>query len=188
MIEIKDGMTLYHGSYCEVSEPDLEICLKMKDFGQGFYLTTSKKQAESFVRTSIVKARAAEKIKDEQSFGFISIFRLISAETLNTYVFENADADWLHCVAAHRKKTLFDDLEKNMIGVDIIAGKIANDATNTILAAYIGGAYGTAGSREADEFCIRQLLPNKLQNQYCFRTDAALRRLDFIRSEKVWLK
>ena len=59
MIEIKDGMTLYHGNYCEVSEPDLRMCSKMKDFGQGFYLTTSKEQAESFVKTSIAKARAA---------------------------------------------------------------------------------------------------------------------------------
>ena len=33
---------IYHGSYCEVKEPDLAKCAKRKDFGQGFYLTTSK--------------------------------------------------------------------------------------------------------------------------------------------------
>ena len=62
MIEIKDGMTLYHGSYCEVREPDLSKCSKMKDFGRGFYLTTSRAQAESFVKTSIAKARTAGRI------------------------------------------------------------------------------------------------------------------------------
>nr|WP_242987755.1 DUF3990 domain-containing protein [Mediterraneibacter faecis] len=34
-----------YGSYCEVKEPDLAKCAKRKDFGQGFYLTTSKEQA-----------------------------------------------------------------------------------------------------------------------------------------------
>ena len=48
---LKDGFVLYHGSYCEVKEPDLAKCAKRKDFGQGFYLTTSKEQAESFLRS-----------------------------------------------------------------------------------------------------------------------------------------
>ena len=46
MLELKDGFVLYHGSYCEVKAPDLAKCAKRKDFGQGFYLTTSKEQAE----------------------------------------------------------------------------------------------------------------------------------------------
>ena len=58
MLELKDGFVLYHGSYCEVKAPDLGKCAKRKDFGQGFYLTTSKEQAESFLRTSITKANA----------------------------------------------------------------------------------------------------------------------------------
>ena len=41
MLELKDGFIFYHGSYCEVKEPDLTQCAKRKDFGQGFYLTTS---------------------------------------------------------------------------------------------------------------------------------------------------
>ena len=52
MLELKDGFVLYHGSYCEVKEPDLAKCAKRKDFGQGFYLTTSKEQAESFLKIS----------------------------------------------------------------------------------------------------------------------------------------
>ena len=47
------------------------------------------------------------------------------------------------------------------------AGKIADDATNaTLTASYLAGAFGTAGDKEADDFCIRQLLPNKLKDQY----------------------
>ena len=66
MLELKDGFVLYHGSYCEVKEPELAKCAKRKDFGQGFYLTTSKEQAESFLRTSIAKAIATGPIEEGQ--------------------------------------------------------------------------------------------------------------------------
>ena len=66
MLELKDEFVLYHGSYCEVKEPDLAKCAKRKDFGQGFYLTTSKEQAESFLRTSIAKAIAIGTIEEGQ--------------------------------------------------------------------------------------------------------------------------
>lgn len=49
-------------------------------------------------------------------------------------------------------------------------------------------AFGIMGSKEADEFCIRRLLPNKLKNQYCFKTIKALECLQFMESEKIWLK
>ena len=42
MLELKESLILYHGSYCEVSRPDLRKCAKMKDFGQGFYRISSK--------------------------------------------------------------------------------------------------------------------------------------------------
>ena len=53
---MSDKIILYHGSYCVVREPDLSRCASGKDFGQGFYLTTSKTQAQRFVATSIKKA------------------------------------------------------------------------------------------------------------------------------------
>ena len=64
MLKLKDGLILYHGSYCEVKVPNLAKCAKRKDFGQGFYLTTSKEKAESFLKTSIAKAVAADKIEE----------------------------------------------------------------------------------------------------------------------------
>ena len=76
MLELKDGFVLYHGSYCEVKEPDLAKCAKRKDFGQGFYLTTSKEQAESFLRTSIAKAIATGTIEGDRS---LDIFQLLNS-------------------------------------------------------------------------------------------------------------
>lgn len=86
MLELKDGFVLYHGSYCEVKEPDLAKCAKRKDFGQGFYLTTSKEQAESFLRTSIAKAIATGTIEEGQKFGYISTFEFKLSENLETHI------------------------------------------------------------------------------------------------------
>ena len=171
-----------------MKEPDLTKCAKKKDFGQGFYLTTSKEQAESFLRTSIVKAIATGTIEEGQKFGYISIFEFKLSENLETYIFESADVNWLHCIAAHRKKKMFVEIEKEMEKYDIIAGKIADEATNATLTAYLAGAFGTAGDKETDDFCIRQLLPNKLKDQYCFKTEAAIKCLRFVKGEKICLK
>ena len=40
-------ITLYHGSYIAVSSPLVKVGRKMVDFGQGFYLTKLREQAES---------------------------------------------------------------------------------------------------------------------------------------------
>ena len=55
--ELKDGTMLFHGSYIEIPIIDLEKCEKGKDFGSGFYLTTSYEQAKSFLNQSIKRAK-----------------------------------------------------------------------------------------------------------------------------------
>ena len=188
MLKLTDGLILHHGSYCEVTEPNLAKCAKRKDFGQGFYLTTSKEQAESFLKTSIAKAIAAGKIEGNQDFGYISTYEIKLLKELEVHVFEEADVNWLHCIAAHRKKKLFVEVEREMARYDVIIGKIADDATNATLTAYLGNVFGTVGDKEADVFCIKQLLPNKLKDQYCFKTENALKCLKFMEGEKIWLK
>lgn len=188
MNNLLDGLILYHGSYCEVKEPDLAKCAKRKDFGQGFYLTTSKEQAESFLKTSIAKAMAVGKINKSQNYGYISTFKIQLSQELKVHIFEDADVDWLHCIAAHRKKKLFTEVQSEMTKYDIIVGKIADDATNITLTAYLGGVFGTVGEKEADEFCIKQLLPNKLKDQYCFKTEEAIKCLKFMEGEKKCLR
>ena len=38
-------ITLYHGSNVKITDIDLSLCNKYKDFGQAFYLTIDKQQA-----------------------------------------------------------------------------------------------------------------------------------------------
>ena len=102
MLELKDGFIFYHGSYCEVKEPDLTQCAKRKDFGQGFYLTTSKEQAENFLKTAIVKAVAAGKIQENQNYGYISTFELQLSRKLEIHIFEKAAIECLKFVEGEK--------------------------------------------------------------------------------------
>lgn len=188
MQELVDGLILYHGSYCEVSNPQLEKCAKRKDFGKGFYLTTSREQAISFLKTALIKAEVEGRIETGQNYGIVSKFEVHLKHNLSSYLFHDADIAWLHCIAAHRKKNTFIEIEKEMEQYDVIAGKIADDATNRTLVAYVSGTFGKMGSRNADDFCISQLLPNRLKDQYCFKTVKAIECLHFVEGEKIWLK
>ena len=185
--ELTDDILLYHGSYCEVQIPELRKCAKYKDFGQGFYLTTSRDQAENFARISTRRAVANGHVSADRRYGFISVYRLQSVEGLSIRVYQTADAEWLHCVVGHRKARSFPDLIRELGEMDIIGGKIANDNTNATITAYMAGAYGQVGTWQADDICISLLLPERLQDQFCFRTKAALKRLAFVEGRQIWL-
>lgn len=187
MQDMIDGLFLYHGSYCEITRPELQYGARYKDFGQGFYLTSSREQAERFVGTAVKKAVLSGKTDEKQNFGYVSCFRFTMRDNLNIMAYPNADAEWLHCIVAHRRKHTFLEIVEGMKKYDIIAGKIANDNTNAVIAAYMALAYGEIGTRSADEMCIGLLLPERLQDQFCFRTVKALENLEFIGSEKIWL-
>lgn len=185
MPRLLDGMTLYHGSYCEISSPDLEKCAPYKDFGKGFYLTSSYEQAKSFINTALKKAKSQKIIDVNQNYGVISTFKYHATHTLQIKTYDDADAEWLHCIVAHRKDKSFPDVVEELKKYDVIVGKIADDATNFTLIAYIAGTYGEVGSNEADELCISRLLPDRLEGQYCFRTAESLACLEYVGSEEI---
>ena len=186
--ELTDGIILFHGSYCEVQKADLSHCKKYKDFGKGFYLTSNKEQAKNFALLSTRKAIADGLVSSQQKYGVLSCFRFHPSEMLRTIIFQEANAQWLHCVVGHRRKNLFKDLTGQFESFDIIGEKIANDNTNATILAYIAGTFGEIGSARADEICISLLLPERLKDQYCFRSEKSLACLEWIRSEKVWTK
>ena len=65
----------------------------------------------------------------------------------------------------YRKAIATGTIEREMVKYDIIAGKIADDATNATLTAYLAGAFGTEGDQEAAIECLK-----------------------FVKGEKIWLK
>lgn len=187
-MSLHDGLVLYHGNYIEGESPDLSKCRRFKDFGRGFYLTTSLKQAESFVRLSVRKAYDAGIPEAVMSRGYVSkyVFGESVSPTLCTLEFQDAVPEWLACIVAHRRHRSFPDIVQQYAGYDVIAGKIADDQTNITLALYMEGGYGQVGSSKAVRACIDQLMPEHLKDQFCFRTVKALSGLRYVGSENVW--
>lgn len=187
MLNLYDGMLLYHGSYAQVSVIDLSMCKKGKDFGKGFYLTSSYEQARQFVKLSIKRESKAGIVAEGQDSGFVSVFKLDLTPAINSFWFAGATREWLHFVASNRRPGLFDSLSKDMAKYDIIGGKIANDRTAQTLQLYISGAYGEPGSEIADNIAIMTLLPNRLEDQFCFRTATAVNALEFVRGDECYV-
>ncbi len=73
-------MTLYHGSYLEITEPDLVHSRKNVDFGRGFYVTPLYDQA----------AKWCSKFKCRGKDGMISRYEFDKSrkEELNTLQFD----------------------------------------------------------------------------------------------------
>ena len=137
-------------------------------------LPTSKEQAEKFIGTALKKAKSQGIISEEQEYGVVSTYRFNPTGNLNLHAFTDADTEWLHCVVAHRKEGAFPEVRQQRHQYDIVAGKIADDAMNYTIAAYLSGLYGSIGSEEADKFCISRLLPERLKDQFCFRTERVI--------------
>ena len=188
MPDLSHEIMLYHGSNVAVATPDLSRCAPRKDFGRGFYLTTSRSQAESFARIVTKRANARSLHRGPiDSFGFVSTFSFKPSEDLKILSFDTADSEWLHCIVAHRRGATFPSGVREYERFDVIAGKVANDQTNATLLAYIGGLYGEVGSERADAVCIGLLIPERLEDQVCLRTKRSIACLSYRGSERVWL-
>ena len=92
-------MLLYHTGPVEIRQPDIRYGRKNADFGQGFYLTSSREQAQSFAKISTSKAVGRGLIKP-QRFGIVSTYVYEEGPELSIKDFPSAGVDWLHCVAA----------------------------------------------------------------------------------------
>lgn len=188
-MKLKDGMLLYHGSYTSVENIDLNQCMKGKDFGKGFYLTSDPNQARSFIRSSLIKAQNAGYAPVTQDYGYVSSFRYHKPEQeMSVHEFINADREWLWFISQNRRKRLAEDLIPLITGkifdAEIIIGKIANDTTNPVITTYLNGLYGDIKTEKAVNFAIEQLLPDHLSDQYCFLTEAAVGCLEFQEARK----
>lgn len=186
MITLEDGDLLYHASYTQIINIDLNRCKHGLDFGRGFYLTSSYEQACNYVPSSVKKAKRIKVLPQwfDINDAYINVFKFHADPNLLINIFEHADAQWLHLVTGNREKSLFPALIKKYASMDIIGGKIADDNTAKTLVQYINGAYGQPGSSEADSFALKLLLPNRLKDQFCFRTVDAIKSLEFVRSER----
>ena len=88
-------MIVYHGSTVEVVKPEVDRSYRNLDFGQGFYVTTVKEQAERWAK------RKADLSKS--SVGVISVYEL--SDDCSAYVVKDFADDmdsWIDFVCACR--------------------------------------------------------------------------------------
>ena len=151
-------MKLYHGSNIVVEKPKILQSDRRLDFGTGFYLTSSYEQAERWALLTV--KRRGEGKQTITSYDFDEEI-LSSLKVLN---FEGATIEWLKFVANNRNVMNFTD------DSDIVIGPVANDRTMPVIKLYFSGIYDEAET-------IKRLLPQKLKDQYTFKSEKALRAL-----------
>lgn len=156
-------MKIYHGSLEIVEHPVILSPNRKLDYGEGFYTTTSEKQAKEWVERRMFELRAND--------GYINIYEFDdkTMSALKTLIFSEPNREWVEFVMANRTKRGFTH------DYDIVYGPVANDRVYLQFGLYESGAIGV-------ETLIRELKTYKLVDQYLFHTEKALASLKFIGS------
>lgn len=153
-------MILYHGTNVDFKEIDISKSNKYKDFGQGFYLTDIRLQAEQL---AIKKAKLFGGYPIIQEYEFDE--SLLNVGDLNVLRFECPCKEWAEFIFNNRNKAI--DFSHNY---DIVTGPIANDGV-----AYLLGRY-EEGTLSIDDLA-KELTFKELNNQYFFGTEKAIKNL-----------
>lgn len=156
-------MILYHGSYLEISQPDLAHSRDAVDFGKGFYLTPIESQAKKWcVKHS---RRWADMVVSRYNLADESLAQL------KVLKFDAYSEDWLDFIVSCRAKEDVSDW-------DVVIGGVANDKVFDTLELFFDGLATKAQTIDR----LRFEEPNL---QVCLRTPAAIAALKFLDSEKL---
>lgn len=153
-------MRLYHGTNVDFDRIDITKSKAYKDFGQGFYLTDIRTQAEEWSKKK-AEIFGGEPVLQEYEFDE----SMLSSSDLNVLVFENLTEEWATFIHKNRsRKACF------CHDYDIVVGPIADDGV-----AYLIGRYDEGTLTIAD--LVRELEYKKLNRQYFFGTEKAIKLL-----------
>ena len=111
-------MTVYHGGYQAVEEPEIRIGRNTKDFGTGFYCTIIKEQAQRWARRYRTKV--------------VSIYDVRLNSNLKIKDFKEMTDEWLDFIIDCRSGK-----DHNY---DIVIGAMANDQIYNYVSDYMEGS------------------------------------------------
>jgi len=159
-------MVLYHGSNVAVRTPEIRPLVRALDFGRAFYLTSSEEQAVKWAKTSTLRRGEGSPT--------VSVFDVDKEpfDGLTVLKFQKPTADWLRYVSKNRNQGVDDS------NADVVIGPVANDNTMPVLNLYFKGAY-------TEEEALQRLLPQRLRDQFAFKTERSLACLKFAGSREV---
>ena len=143
-------MTVFHGGYEPVEKPEIRKGRNTKDFGDGFYCTIIKEQAQRWAR------RYDSKI--------VSIYNVRINTTLKIKDFKEMTDEWLDFIIDCRAGRSHD--------YDIVIGAMADDQIYNFISDYMDGAV----TRE--QFCVLAKFKYPT-NQINFCTEEALECLEY---------
>ena len=147
-------MKVYHGSTVVVKTPDCSFGRPNLDFGQGFYTTNIKMQAEKWVQRFIALDKKA----------FVTVYEYNDREIETKYrykKFPQYDEEWLDFILSCRTGG------KEFQKYDIIEGGIANDKVFNTVELYFAHLIDKATA-------LSRLKYEKPNNQICFVNQAVL--------------
>lgn len=159
-------MILYHGGTEIISRPEIRHPNRTLDFGGGFYLTTSLRQAQDWVRRHL---------DDKIEMGYVNSYSFLedeAAAVLDIRRFDAATEEWLDFVMSNRKIDGFCHAH------DIVIGPVADDRVYTAFALFEGGIIDKPT-------LIKELKTYRLVDQYLFHTEASLDFLSFMSADSV---
>lgn len=110
-------MKLFHGTNIDFDNIDLKMSKPNKDFGQGFYLSDTRQQAEELAMAR-VELTGGSPVVIEYDFDE----ELLHDRSLKVKLFEEYTEDWANFILTNRNST-----NGNIHDYDIVFGPIAND-------------------------------------------------------------
>ena len=113
-------MKLYHGSNTSIDEIDLKRGRRGKDFGQGFYLSPDRHQAQQMAERTVDREEAGEPILTTYQFDDSILF---SPSDLKVKVFDGYSQEWAEFIMMNRRNKSYEQAHD----YDIVYGPIAND-------------------------------------------------------------
>ena len=152
-------MKLYHGSNTKIEKIDLSKCRPYKDFGQGFYLTEIKEQAEKMAsRTAHIYE--GEPIVTEFEFDESALTKLSVKQ------FDGPNEEWALFVLANRSK----ENQQPTHSYDIVIGPVADDDIAQLFRNFNDGFINLT-------MLVEGLKYKKVSSQYFFHTEDAIKYL-----------
>ena len=142
------GITVYHGGTEKIEQPHCKLGRVNLDFGQGFYVTDLKEQAQTWAN-NMARSRKRIPVLNRYIMDRESIIRTYRCKIFTAY-----DKEWLEFIVANRQG--LNEAQK----YDYVEGGVANDRVVDTVNLYIAGLMEM-------ETALSELSKHQPNNQMC---------------------